>query len=682
VSFARARGRPSRALRALRAGAMVLAAALIVAAVCEGGGVGAIGARTAQAAAAQAAADTAATPTGIGVPTRPAGPPAAPARSDTLAPVVGPVLRPVLRTVFAASPFDSISQRSYLQRHAFSLDHFMEREPGFVLGRFGPIGKDVLLSRYGFGSGRAEVFFDDVPVNDPQNDVAPLADLPVSGMGMLLEGAATGAPLVAPGGLEGRVRFVEAEPDPIQPSTFIEASKGENDLRQRRVWFGTMQGSAGLDLGYDELLNEGYGFDARSLEGDEFISDTDFGKCRSRYLTMNVRGKLDDGDAYRFSFRRFTASSQGDLVSASSRQQRDGHLAIMAADLGRFRLRLFSRGYDAEFLPTPESAPDSSTSNLTGAGNVHVRLLGDRNGALSLGVGFEEIHSSQVVGGAESHPLLRRSTASLVAERALPGRFSGRVEFGGTNPQGMTGGWGGEVAVAKEIGPHAIGVYVGRRYRMPNLGELFLPVHNLSSGNTLSGNRYLEPEYGGEVGGRLTIRLGPLVNELRVLTLRVENPIMYLPRSASPPTWRVAENGASERMGVVEDRFRLEAHAGGFLISAAASAAWTTGDREAYFRAVPETDVRGSLRVGRELFKATSALSVGADYAYRSSRSGFTGGTLSAYHVFDFKAEGRLLDANMYVVLLNAFDEGYETIDGYLMTPRTFVYGISWRLFD
>jgi len=558
----------------------------------------------------------------------------------------------------------------------------MEHEPGFVLGRFGPIGKDVLLSRYGFGSGRAEVLFDDVPVNDPQNDVAPLADLPVSGMGMLLEGAATGAPLVTPGGLEGRVRVVEAEPNPVQPSTFIEASKGTNDLRQRRVWFGTMQGSAGLDLGYDELLNEGYGFDARSLEGEPYLSDTDYGKCRARYLTMNVRGKLAAGDAYRFSFRRFTASSQGDLVSSSSRQERDGHLAVMAVDLGRFRLRLFSRGHDAEFLPTPESAPDSSTSNLTGAGSVHVRLLGDRDGALSLGVGFEEIHSSQIVGGAESHPLLRRSTASLVAERALPGRFSSRVELCGTSPQGMTGGWGGEVAVAKEIGPHAIGVYAGRRYRMPNLGELFLPAHGSSSGYTLSGNRYLEPERGGEVGGRLTIRLGPLVNELRVLAIRVENPIMYLPRSVSGQSWRVAENAASERMGVVEDRVRLEAHAGGFLISAAASAAWTTGDRETYFRAVPETDVFGSVRVGRELFKATSALSVGADYAHRSSRSGFTGGALSAYHVFDFKAEGRLLDANMYVVLLNAFDEGYETIDGYLMTPRTFVYGISWRLFD
>jgi hypothetical protein len=126
----------------------------------------------------------------------------------------------------------------------------------------------------------------------------------------------------------------------------------------------------------------------------------------------------------------------------------------------------------------------------------------------------------------------------------------------------------------------------------------------------------------------------------------------------------------------------LDARAGGFLFSAEASAAWTRGDAGTYFRAVPEWDVHGSARVGRELFKATSALSVGADYAYRSSRSGFTGGELSAYHVFDFKLEARLLDANMYLVLLNAFDESYETIDGYLMTPRTLMYGISWRLFE
>jgi outer membrane cobalamin receptor len=33
-------------------------------------------------------------------------------------------------------------------------------------------------------------------------------------------------------------------------------------------------------------------------------------------------------------------------------------------------------------------------------------------------------------------------------------------------------------------------------------------------------------------------------------------------------------------------------------------------------------------------------------------------------------------------MLMNVFDEQYQTVEGYLMTPRTLVYGLSWKIFN
>ena len=90
----------------------------------------------------------------------------------------------------------------------------------------------------------------------------------------------------------------------------------------------------------------------------------------------------------------------------------------------------------------------------------------------------------------------------------------------------------------------------------------------------------------------------------------------------------------------------------------------------------------GGRRVGRNLFEATSALYFGAEYAYRGEQRSPTGGVLPSYYVVNFKLDARLLDAQMYLLLLNAFDESYQTEAGYLMTPRTFVYGLAWTLFE
>jgi hypothetical protein len=42
----------------------------------------------------------------------------------------------------------------------------------------------------------------------------------------------------------------------------------------------------------------------------------------------------------------------------------------------------------------------------------------------------------------------------------------------------------------------------------------------------------------------------------------------------------------------------------------------------------------------------------------------------------------RLIDARFYARWLNITNEAYQTVSGYLMTPRTLEYGLQWTLFD
>jgi hypothetical protein len=185
--------------------------------------------------------------------------------------------------VFGYSRFDTVSKPLYLLRHAYSLDNFMEHEPGFMLGRYGPIGKSTVQSRYSFGRGRCNVLLNDTPVNDPQNGVAPLPHLPVSGLGVLLKGAGAGDRGMGGDGMEGWLGIEEELPPPLEPATFLEVSKSsKRNLRQRRVWFASMQGNIGLDFGYDEILNDGYSFDARQLDSPDFLSGQDYGRAHSR----------------------------------------------------------------------------------------------------------------------------------------------------------------------------------------------------------------------------------------------------------------------------------------------------------------------------------------------------------------------------------------------------------------
>jgi hypothetical protein len=604
----------------------------------------------------------------------------------TLAPAEAAIVAPApAGPTFRYSPFDSIPKSHYLLRHSYSLDNYLENEPGFFLGRFGPIGKEALVSRYSFGRGRGVVYLNDTPVNDPQNDIAHVAHLPVSGLGLLLENGGVEEVTPAADGLEGRLRIVESEPPPLEPATFLELSKStQRRLRQRRVWFASMQGAVGLDVGYDEILNDGYGFDARPPDDDDYVFSQEYGSAQSRFITINLRGELPNRDRYAFSLRRFLTDSVGDLGSADSDQRLDGHIASVSAWMGPFKINLFSRGYDAATRPAPTAKPDSNTVNLTTAGYLDWTITRSDARVLTLGGGFEHIGSVQKVSGASSADRLRKSTLRLSAVTRMGAGVVARLQLSGAHYRGLTTGWGGLFSVERELGRNEAGLYLRRGYRMPNLGELFLPAHQGRSNDavTIAGNSAIDSEFGWEAGGRLTSRLGVLTNELRVLGLTVNRPIGFAETTVDGDDWLIATNGDAETAGVIEDRLRIDAAPGGFDLFLAGSVAHTLGDRTMYFRAVPRWKAHASLRFGRSFFQTTSALSVGADYTYCSSRLMTSGGELPEYHVLNLTLDGRLLDAHLYLAWMNVLDEKYQTIEGFLMMPRTLVYGVAWQIWD
>jgi hypothetical protein len=605
------------------------------------------------------------------------------ATSDTTI-VSPPPVMPEIRY----SVFDSISHRTYIARHSYTLDNYLEHEPGFFVGRYGPIGKRAFVSRYSFGRGRCTLYLNGIPLNDPQNGAAPLPNVPVSGLERLLKDAAAGDFTPDCEGMEGRIGMVEATPSPVEPTTFLELSKStQRNVRQRRVWFSSMRGKIGLDFGYDEILNDGYSFDARQLDSDSFLSGQDYGMSHSRFVTVNLRGVMPNRDTYVFSIRRFLKDSVGDLKAVDSEQGFGGFIASVVATMGPVDLKVFSRGYDMTSRPSPSSAPDSNTVNLTTAAYADWAILRSAERSLSLGGGFETTNSVQTFGTSRSENTLQKSTARLSTFSRIGGGLEFTGQLSGVSYRDYTTGWGGRASLLKTSDHNDVSVYLRRGYRMPNLGELFMPAHVTDAGGmanpfVVSGNRYLESEFGWELGGGLTSRLGPLTNELRVFALRMHRPIAFTPTTVDGETWRVAQNVDKEAMGVIDDRIEFTVNPAGFQFHLSGSVQVTGGDRESYFRTVPEWNAHASFRFGRSIFQKTSALYVGCDYTYCSSRSTLLGGELPAYNLLNVKLDGRLLNAQLYFFVINALDEQYQTIEGYLMTPRTWVYGIAWKIFD
>lgn len=600
---------------------------------------------------------------------RPAPDSTAAAAPDTSA--VKAATPPVPTPVLPRGEFASLSKRRYILRHAYSFDHYLQFEPDVELARRGPIGADAMFSRFGIGRGRGVVMQDGVVLNDPQNDIAPIGHLPVSTFGVVSSADALSRALARTAAIEGVVQIDNVTPPADRPRTFIELSKGTENLRQRRVEFSSADGPVGIDLSYDEVLNDGYSFDATGAVG---INTPGYGGATSRNVGARVRGTRGDDGSYAISFRQFTSTFNGDLVSARREQRRDGHLATATARYGRVGVRLFERGYDFAY-------PDSHTVDQTTGAGATVTLARSEHALIVLDAGFEDIASTQHVGGAVSSPSLSKSTANIDMTAALPAGAVARAWLCGADYHGLVSQWGGGLAAARDWGHGWVGVEARRSYRMPNLGELFVPAH-VTGSKTLSGNKYLDAEYAWEAGSRAGVRVGPLDNEVRWASIRVVDPVALRVRDVGGAPFYLPMNTGGALLHVFEDRLRFQTTWRGVEMNAHVAGVLTSGDRVGYFAAASERRLVAGARIGGAMFEATSALYAGVEFVHSGERTGFDGTLLPAYDVLNLSLDGRLLDANMYLALFNVTDEAYRTDGNYLMTPRTFVYGIAWTLWE
>jgi len=577
------------------------------------------------------------------------------------------------RAVFRASPFDTISAAEFRERHAFNLDHFLENEPGVMLQRRGPIGADADFSRYGIGRGRARLYLGDIPLNDPQDDRYPLAVFATTLLGDIVPGENTGAYLPERGNIEGAYRVLEPAPPAEKPVVAIEFSRGDRNLRQRRLRFSSVEAPVGIDFEFDELLNDGYAFDGRGL-----VSGQDYGKSTGRSGGGALRGVLPGGADYAFSFRRFTSTFDGDLRSVDAELRRDGHIAAMRVSTGAFGLSVFERTHKA-------SAPDSVTSNHTTG--VLASTAFDLGGASEIvaGAGYEDIHSRQTIGGEESRPRLQKAHAAISARFVSEGRRLITVDAEAAHCFDLATGWGGGASAAQWFGEnHRILAALGRRFRLPNLGELFQPLHAVTADPDFSvgGNRDVREETALEASAGWLVRAAGFTNELKATAMRVEDPIFYASAGGTAGDELLARNGGREDLVVIDDRADLRGGLLGFSAGVGASFEYASGERERFFSGVPEYRATATADLGRDLFKGTSGFRLSAEYVRVGSRMSGSPEALPPYGVLNLKLVVRLIDANIYAQWLNVTDESYETVWPYLATPLTFAYGIEWTIFD
>lgn len=562
--------------------------------------------------------------------------------------------------------FDLITRETFVRRHAFSLDHFLEFEPGGVVARLGPIGNDAYFSRWGIGRGRVVFIVNGIPLNNPQDGTAPLVDIATSGLAQLsLDGASNSA---RESGIEGTIEMREMVARPSRPHTFIELSKGTNELRQRRVRFGSEAGRIGLDLSYDEVLDDGYNFDANDIL---FPQPAPEGRALSRNAAVVVRGDLEERARYAIGLRRFRSSSTGDLVSAANEATRGGHLAWATAGVGPVEATAYGRGYSSD-------RADSATTNESAGGVVSWnQRYGDT--VLRVFALGEHTNATQSVAGAEA-----RTRTSLGSGGAgVESRWAGATWFahGSAAFDEQQGAWGAAAGARLDIPRGDVAVSARRAFRLPSIGERYLPSHT-RDGYTISGDDAIDPEVAWEGSAAWTLRAGAVTNRVRGSWIRSEDYISFAIPVGETLSRRAANSSREPSMSFFEERIAVAAKWGKFELGADAGGTYATGDREGAFQSVPRTQVNASLVVGRSLFEASSALYLEGSYAFMDERRDYNGVPLSSYQVVNVGIVGRLIDVRVYLKWLNLLDESYQTVSGYLMTPNTLAYGIEWTLFD
>jgi hypothetical protein len=581
------------------------------------------------------------------------------------------------KRVFALSPFDTIDTEEYGRPRSFALDNFMESLSGYLIGRAGPIGAQASFSRYGLGKGRGLLYLGGVPLNDPQDGMVPLAMVQTTSIGELIMGETPGRHLAGQTNIEGVMHIVEPRELEREPMVAIDLSKGDHQLKQRRFRYSSPRKPAGVDFGYDELRNNGYNFDAT---GNIDLEGLGFGSSTTRASNADIRGVFPSGEKYRFALRQFQTTFQGDTLDPFSDNRRDAFIALGEASTGAVVVNLYGRNYKV-------STRDSVTMNETTSFALTVPVSSEAGRHLIVGVGYENISSKQDIANGSTSDRLRKVSGSLSAGWPVGNETVVDVGADASSQIDHAWGWGARVSASRRLGAANQLKVIGRRaYRLPNLNELFLPLHRLGSSapgdtNEVVGNTGLKSESSLEATLQVYTDLGAATNELRATAIRVRNPIFSVEVRSTPHSLATPMNTEAQGLQIIEDRLRIVNTRWGFEFYVDGGVMVALGDRDRYFQGVPNVRAVFATSVGRSLFKDTSHILLGGEYVYSGSRVA-GGAELSPYGVLNLKLEGRLIDAHLYLLWLNVSGERYETLWPYLMTPRTFVYGIQWTLFN
>lgn len=574
--------------------------------------------------------------------------------------------------MFPISRFDTIGVREFTAPRTFSFDQFIEYLPTYLIGRLGPLGAQASYSRFGLGRGRGMVYLGSIPLNDPQDGAVPLEIVPSSSVGSIVFGPSPTRHLPGQAGIEGVMRIIEPRGLPREPMAYIEVANGDHDLKQRRARYSSPRKPAGLDISIDELRNAGYAFVPGGPNG------TDYGSSTVRVSDMELRGALPTGESYRFALKRFQTTFQGDTLDAFSESRRNGFLTLLQTSVKAFDVDVFGRSYVVD-------TPDSVTQNLTTSLAVSVPVARDNGPAIVVGAGFQSTDSRQDIAGGSSAETIEEASASVAVNSALGDGTRIEITADVAHQFGYAWGWGARLAATRELGTGQRLTLEGvRGFRLPNLGELFLPLHFIGASATSEGvgNTDLKSESALEAGLRLQNQVGPISNELRATTIRVQDPILNTEVQTMPVPRIQPVNGEAQGLQIIDDRFRIASRRWGFELVIVGGAMVAIGNRDDYFEGVPEVRGVAAASIGRSLFKDSSHILLGAEYEYSGSRIAGGGPELSPYGVVNLKLEGRLVDAHLYLLWLNVSDEQYMTVWPYLMTPRTFAYGIAWTFYN
>ncbi len=622
------------------------------------------------------------------------------------------------------------------RRHPWSVLRALGELPGWTWTRSGPPGFEAGASRLGAGAGRARVTLDGVPLNDPVDGRAPLADLPLAGLGAMRVGpagawdgdgvAASGADaggtfrpgdafaLPGPAGLdpEGVVRLEGNAPPERVPLAAFDLSTGDHALRQRRVRFASVDSRFGVDMGYDELLIDGYGFDARGQLGRGVAG---YGSARSRHTAMRLRGRLGRA-AWVMGFRRWVGDTRGDLVASARSTHRSGHVARFGVRTARAALQAWDVGFDRD-------APDSTTassrrgvalswrsgevgegagapgapggpggadapSSAGGRAPVATARPGEAGGERAYGhgdapgidarVAVEELVADMRWGAAHARADVRRASAH-VTMRARGARGRLRATIAAALDDDGTSGWGGVVGLSRGRRGRRAWLEVARGFRVPSLMERAAPAH-AAGARILRGGGDPGAETVDEVRGGLMLGRARLRAALSAGAMRSRDVIG--PRPTSTPGERRYAAGGGDALGWLDVDVATRVRLGGLDAGVEAGVVVAGGADSGWFAGVPRVRTVVRARIGRPMFRASSALYADVSVAHTGARTDALGTRHDAFTTIDVWASGRLIDAHLYLGIVNLLDVRATTLGDALIPPRTLVYGLSWTIFD